>query len=74
MPTITITLIDPDFDYSLPARWGTDYKVSAIQGCFLNGATALVLSLSPLKDENLPEFSQGRSPIPFDLRRISFPN
>lgn len=57
--SIVITLIDPDFNFSLPARWGTDYQIDAIDIVYLNGETALCLHLSPLQNPNINTFVQG---------------
>lgn len=64
MVSITITLIDSDIPFSLPARWGKHYQVIHIEtGTYLNGDQALVLTLVPLTNPEINELVQGISPV-----------
>ena len=63
MPSIVITLQDPDVEFSLPARWNSNYQIDVIDHVYLNGRKGFLLHLSPLEDPNINTFVQGCRPI-----------
>lgn len=63
MPSIVTTIFDPDAANLLPAKWGKDYQVDAIDHVYLNGQKGFLLDLSLLQDPNINTFVQGCRPI-----------